>query len=480
MTTSHAIFRRAPLLLEARGLRKSFDGTDVLSGASLNLGPGEVAVLLGPNGSGKTTLLALLGGFLTPDAGSVLVCGRQIQERSVPARTAAMVQAGIVRTWQDARMFATRSLRDNIAVATPRQIGERPLAAVIRRRAVREQESAVRRECDRMLERVGLGDRGSSSGDRVSLGQARRVEILRAIRSGARVLLMDEPLAGLDDPGIDDVLALVTELRASHDVAMLIVEHALNAPRLVGLRPRVLRLVDGKVRDNGDCLDDLGNTPAEAVLAAAGANRTSLRVDLGRDATLRIARLPDSSEVALRARDLHVRRGRRVVFGNSDSIDLELRRGDLAVLEAPNGWGKTSLLDAIAGLLPASGALFLGGEDAAPLSTDRRVRAGLRYVRASTGLFPGLTVREAFRLAGRDPQPVEWRSFRDRSIRTLSGGERRRLALATVPTGPCRIALYDEPFAALDHETIRRILPAIVRGGETTLIALPAASRRIP
>jgi branched-chain amino acid transport system ATP-binding protein len=145
--------RGTSTLMRAEGLRKSFGGQTVLDGVSLDLKQGEVVLLRGANGSGKTTLLNILTGNLEPDAGRIQLFtnGETEQfdfprswwqelnplDRFLPERLA---QEGVGRTWQDIRLFSTQSLQDNIAVATPDQIGENPIWAFLRRFKVRDEE----------------------------------------------------------------------------------------------------------------------------------------------------------------------------------------------------------------------------------------------------------------------------------------------------------------------------------------------------
>ena len=237
-----------PVLLSAKGLLKAFGGQVVLDGVDLELRQGEVVLLRGENGSGKTTLLNVLTGNLEPDAGTIeFRADDSPRTFSFPRRwwqelnpldhftPEFVAREGIGRTWQDIRLFGAQSLRDNIAVADPAQPGENPLVALVApgRTATRDRE--IKDLADSALDRLGLAGRELSSADKISLGQSKRVGIARAVAGGARILFLDEPLAGLDGKAIVSVLQLLETLVRREGLTLVIVEHVLNQPHLEGL-----------------------------------------------------------------------------------------------------------------------------------------------------------------------------------------------------------------------------------------------------
>jgi ABC-type branched-subunit amino acid transport system ATPase component len=222
------------LLLDASGLSKAFGGHVVLNDLSVRLCRSEVVLLRGPNGSGKTTLLNILTGNVEPDYGSIHLHINGTAEhfrfpRSwwkelnpfdhfTPERVA---EEGIGRTWQDIRLFSTQSLEENVAVAAPHQQGEKPFNALFRFLKTNRQDKENLELSRKLLAKFGLGERTRSSADRISLGQSKRVAIARAIQAGAKVLFLDEPLAGLDAEGVNDIIDLLRSLAGSGNLTLI-------------------------------------------------------------------------------------------------------------------------------------------------------------------------------------------------------------------------------------------------------------------
>jgi ABC-type multidrug transport system ATPase subunit len=165
---------------------------------------------------------------------------------------------------------------------------------------------------------------------------------------------------------------------------------------------------------------------------------------------LQVVRLPgvDVGEVVLEVRDLVVMRGKRVVV---DGLSFEVRRGELAVLQAPNGWGKTSLMEALMGLGSVSGGdVRLGGVSVVGWSVWRRVRAGMSLLQSRDNVFPSLKVRAMLRIAKIRGIPEVLRDLLDKRISDLSGGERQRVVLTCFQHQVGKLQMLDEPFLALD------------------------------
>jgi branched-chain amino acid transport system ATP-binding protein len=491
-------------ILRVEGVSKAFSGHVVLKNVSAELHAGEVVLLQGDNGSGKTTLLNILTGNLRPDRGRIgldmdgsredfLFPQRRWQrcnpfDHFTPDRVA---REGIGRTWQEIRLFQTQSLSDNIAVATPRQSGENPIWILFSPVRVRKQERATRNAAEALLEQIGLKGRGASSADRVSLGQSKRVAIARALQGQARLLFLDEPLAGLDRAGIDEILQLLRRIVKELRVTLVIVEHALNVSELLDLATIVWTLRDGEL--TVDTLDRAGSRLREQGkdsvrpwlhdLAGAAGEITRQTLPSGAALTTVSSATSEPGEVVLAVRDLVVYRARRLVIGERTAdgsvrgLSLELRRGQVALLEAPNGWGKTTLLETLAGLLPAArGSIQICGIDAHRLTAWERAGLGMSFLQSRNNVFPSLTVRESLRLAGRSKVPPGLERFAARRVGNLSGGEKQKVALACAMGGRgFQIALLDEPFSALDKHSIADEMARVAdaRSAAGLLIAVP-------
>ena len=492
-------------LLRAEGLRKAFGGQVILEGVDLEVRQGEVILLRGENGSGKTTLLNILTGNLEPDVGSIhyLADGTPRSFR-FPRRwweelnpfdhftPEFVAREAMGRTWQDIRLFGSQSLRDNIAVAQNNHPGENPLYALIFPGRSSRREKEIISKADAMLSRLGLAGRETSSGDKVSLGQSKRVAIARAVAAGAKILFLDEPLAGLDRQGINEVLGLLESLVHESDVTLVIVEHVFNQSHLRGLITTDWLLAAGKL-----AVSKLAAVTPQSLAVAterpewfdllAGPDAEILDEPLPRGGFLtRIRRrgiFTDPPKPVLEICDLVVRRGARTVIGLDDegevsSFNLTLYEGEITILQAPNGWGKSTLLAAICGLEPlASGSILLQGEDLDQVPSWSRVKGGLRTMSSDLSSFPTLSVEEVFELASRPAAIADFRALSKRRCSSLSGGERQRVALrhAVSPEYQQLLVLLDEPFRALDRAATQETLQTLGSALTTsTLLLLPS------
>jgi branched-chain amino acid transport system ATP-binding protein len=198
-------------VLRARGLSKSFGGLRAINAVDLDLHPGRLLGVIGPNGAGKSTLVNLLTGHLRPSAGTVEIGGRMM----TGARPWRIAHAGVARTFQIVKPFRGMTVLDNVAVAA--LYGGRRLGIAAARTAAGE-----------VVERVGLAGRSNVAPGELSVADARRLELAKALALRPRVLLLDEVLAGLRPGELDAALELIASLRAD-GLALLMVEHVVRA-----------------------------------------------------------------------------------------------------------------------------------------------------------------------------------------------------------------------------------------------------------
>jgi ABC-type branched-subunit amino acid transport system ATPase component len=207
-------------ILYARSLNKRFGGLTAVRDCSLALWRGAVTGLIGPNGAGKSTLLDLLSGHLKPDSGRVFFDGTDITGEA-PHRLAHL---GMVRTFQISRELGALTVFENLLVAAPWHLGEAPWNVLLRPAAVQREEAAARGRARGWLKRVGLWRLADSPASALSGGQKKLLEIVRALMLSPRLILLDEPAAGVAPPLIDDLCKLIRELR-DEGVSFVIVEH---------------------------------------------------------------------------------------------------------------------------------------------------------------------------------------------------------------------------------------------------------------
>jgi len=247
-------------LLRARGLTKRFGGLVAVKGLDLDLCPRRLLGVIGPNGAGKSTAINLLTGHLRPSTGTVLVDGRDL----TAAKPWRLAHAGVARTFQIVKPFRGMTALDNVAVAalfSHRLDGARHTVAAARRAALET------------LDRVGLGGKGDLAPTELSVADARRLELAKALALRPRVLLLDEVLAGLRPGEIDPALELIDSLRRD-GLALMMVEHVIHA--ITAIADEVLVLHHGEVLTQGKPATVLADDRViEAYLGARFAHRAA-------------------------------------------------------------------------------------------------------------------------------------------------------------------------------------------------------------
>jgi branched-chain amino acid transport system ATP-binding protein len=216
--------RSAPALLEARGLTRDFGGLRAVAGLDFTVAPGEILGLIGPNGAGKTTVFNLVTGFVRPTAGEILFEGRSL----VGLRPHAVARRGVARTFQVVKPFAGLDVLENVT-----------LAAFLRHPARRDAEASAREA----LERMGLAAKAATLASQLTLIEQKRLEVARALATGPRLVLLDEPMGGLNPAEVDVASDLVVRLRAS-GLTVVLVEHVMKA--IMRISDRVIVLHHGE------------------------------------------------------------------------------------------------------------------------------------------------------------------------------------------------------------------------------------------
>lgn len=446
------------------------DRERTLEGVDLALDHGDVAVVLGSSGSGKSTFLRTVNGLVPHTsggrfAGEVVVEGRST--RVHPPRDLADV-VGFVHQDPEAQFVV-----DHV---------EHDLAFVLENLGTDAQ--AMRRRVEEVLDALGIAHLRDRSPATLSGGERQRCAIAGALAAGPSVLVLDEPTSELDPQGAEDVLAAVGRLNADLGTTVVLAEHRLE--RVAALAHRALRVEDGRVVADGD--------PATVVAGYDGAPPvTHLGRLLGwdplpltvRDAQVRaraagpdgrpVAPVPHAAptpgEVVRRAQGVEVRLGGRVALA---ATSLDLHRGEVVALLGRNGAGKTTLLRALGGLhAPDRGRV----EGTAPVSYVPQDPNSLLFaptVRAE--------LEETLRLRGLpdDGRVERWlarlrlTALADRHPRSLSSGERQRVAVAAIAVGGADVLLLDEPTRGIDapsRDALRAAVAEHAEGGGTVVLA---------
>ncbi|WP_432827003.1 ABC transporter ATP-binding protein [Dactylosporangium sp. CA-092794] len=235
--------------LAAAGITKSFGGVHALQGVNLTIPERTIVGLIGPNGAGKSTLLKALCGFVVPDAGTVTLGPVTISGLS-PARVA---RAGLVTTFQHATPISGLSVLDNVLVGMTEQHAGGLFSALCGTPAYRSSERRQRERGHELLRSFGLGHLAGLDAGGLSFGQLRLLEIARAVAAGPRLLLLDEPAAGLNRVEIDRMTAAIRSLRDEHGMGVLVVDH--DVPFVFDISNRITAMNFGRVIAEGSPTD---------------------------------------------------------------------------------------------------------------------------------------------------------------------------------------------------------------------------------
>ncbi len=214
-------FTRDIQLLNVEGLEKRFGGIVALADYHVNLQAGELVGLIGPNGAGKTTVFNLLSGVVKPTRGRIVFDDQDITRLRPDRKTSR----GIARTFQNIRLFNEMSVVDNIKVAFHARMGKGFWPTLLRTPAFRRSEEAMRRKCLEFLHLFDLTAFKDAPAQSLPYGIQRRVEIARALAAGPRMLLLDEPSAGLNHQETDELMDILRNIHAEFGLTIFLVEH---------------------------------------------------------------------------------------------------------------------------------------------------------------------------------------------------------------------------------------------------------------
>ena len=453
------------VVLEARAVRKTFDGVTALAGVDITLHAGQIHGLIGQNGAGKSTLVKILNGVHAPDDGTILVAGEPVVLRS-PVDAQAH---GIGMVFQEFSLVPTLTVAQNIV-----------LAREPRRRLGLLDHSAAIAETTRRLADLGVDIPPTSVLSDLAVGGQQLVEIAKALARAPSILILDEPTASLSHSEIETLFGVLRRLR-DRGVAIVYISHHLN--EVVSICDEITVLRDGRVTLSGR-RDE--HTVDEIVMSMTGSHSTAHRVE---------------ERAALRDEDwlLDVR-GLRV--GNRlDGIDLRLRSGEVLGIVGLLGSGRTSLLRSLMGLEPAAaGTVAVLGRDVTLDSPGVAKRLGLAYVpedRRREGIIEGQSVRSNVLLSIWDrltrmgliseqrahavvQRIIDRLAIRasspDQPIQTLSGGNQQKVVVGRAMALEPRILLLDDPTAGIDIGSRRELLGHVRRFADAGNGAILASS----
>ncbi|VXC98089.1 ABC transporter [Burkholderia sp. 8Y] len=441
-------------LLSVRGLTKRFGGLVAVKDIGFDIRPGEILGLIGPNGSGKSTVMKLIMGIERPNAGSVKVGGVEMAGW-LPHRIA---RAGVGIVFQHSRPLHRQTVLEHIKLALlPDSLLK--LAA----------DPHVNTRAREIAERVGLGAVMHRHPATLPFADLRRMEMAKAIARDPKVVLVDEPFAGLTQAESQAFSELIRGFRAEGR-AVLLVDH--NVKSLAALADRVLAMY-------------LGEYVAEGSAADVMRNETVRRVYLGGkiEARERTVEVSNTKAPILEVEDVGVLYGKARAL---DGVSLHVREGEFVSVVGLNGAGKTTLFNAICGLVPSHGTIRFGGENLKGMSGAAIARAGIVQCPETRELFGDMTVRENLDLGGYHlsntarAEQLAWlfelfpilESRQSQTARTLSGGEQQMLAIARALMMQPRLLILDEPTLGLAPVILEQLSKALDKLQKTTPITV--------
>lgn len=229
----------ASIILDIADVSKRFGGLQALSGVSLQIRQGQIYGLIGPNGAGKTTFFNVITGLCQPDAGSFQLAGK----RYSPSSPYEVAKAGIARTFQNIRLFGEMSVLENVMVGCHVRTRQNLFGAILRHKAARVEEQAIRDNSQALLDFVGIGGFADRTARHLSYGDQRRLEVARALATEPQLLALDEPAAGMNATEKIALRELLIKIKESGKTILLI-EH--DVKLMMGLCDRITVLDYGK------------------------------------------------------------------------------------------------------------------------------------------------------------------------------------------------------------------------------------------
>lgn len=457
-------------LLEVNGLTKRFGGLVAVKDIGFSIKAGEILGLIGPNGSGKSTVMKCIMGIEKPNAGSVKLDGLDVA--GWPTHRIARQGVGIV--FQHARPLQRQTILEHIKLAL---LPDNLLMLAT--------DHGVTRRAEEIAARVGLSQVMNRLPRTLPFADLRRLELAKAIARNPKVVLVDEPFAGLTSGEVADFSNLIASFRAEGH-AVLLVDH--NVKGVAALVDRVLAMY-------------LGEHVAEGSAEEVMRNETVRRVYLG--GKIETAARPER-EGKDRTPLLNVR-GLGVLYGKAtalDDVSIHVGEGEFVSVVGLNGAGKTTLFNAISGLVPFSGSVEWRGQTLAGKTPAALARDGIVQCPETRELFGDMSVRENLDLGGQhlsvasSAKQLDWlfglfpilKSRQSQAARTLSGGEQQMLAIARALMMQPKLLILDEPTLGLAPvileqlskamETLRQTTDITVLLGEQNVtFALPHADR---
>jgi branched-chain amino acid transport system ATP-binding protein len=442
--------------LQVSGLGKRFGGVVAVKNMSFDLHAGEITGLIGPNGSGKSTVMSLIMGLIRANAGAIKLDGVDIA--GWPAHRIA--RSGVSIVFQHSRPLHRQTVLENVKLAL--------LPDSLLRLAT---EASAAERARAIAERVGLGGVLNRHPWTLPFADLRRMELAKAVARDPKVVLIDEPFAGLTTAEIKVFSDLIRTLR-DEGRAVLLVDHSVKS--VAALADRVIAMYLGERIAEGSADEVMQNETVRRVYIGGKIETVERKAAVAEGATLF-----DIDAV-------------EVLYGKAkalDGVSLRVQQDEFVSIVGLNGAGKTTLFNAISGLVPYRGAIRFDGRDLRNLTAAAIARAGVVHCPENRELFGHMSVRENLDLGGGHLSNAErqrqltWvfdlfpilEQRQTQAARTLSGGEQQMLTLGRALMMQPKLLILDEPTLGLAPVILGQLSKAIERlRGERSLTLLLA------
>ncbi len=449
-------------LLKIEEASVAFGGLKAVNEVSFDVEDGSITALIGPNGAGKTTLFNAISRLQELSAGRISFDGVDLTKLS-PANTARL---GIARTFQNLRLFVNMSVLENVLVGCHRHERSGFWSCCLGLRSQRAEERRSRAQAMDALALMGLVDYADRPVSSLPYGQQRMVEIARALASEPRLLLLDEPAAGMNASERDHLVERIAAIRAA-GITVLIVEHDIGL--VMGISDSVNVLDYGRLIASGS--PDVVKQDENVIKAYLGVGKEEVaEVVAGKKARA-------DAGTALVVDDIVVSYGSiQALHG----VSLTVLEGEVVAVLGANGAGKTTLLNTISGILrPSRGSISYQGKTITSMPAEKIVSQGICQISEGRQLFPTLSVEDNL-LMGASGRKDWQKSYADdiayvyelfpvlserrkQPAKTLSGGEQQMLAIGRGLMGRPMLLLLDEPSMGLAPLAVERIFEALAR-----------------
>jgi ABC-type branched-subunit amino acid transport system ATPase component len=447
--------------LRVSELGKRFGGVIAVKNMSFDVNAGEIVGLIGPNGSGKSTVMSLIMGVTRPNSGTVSLDGTNIS--GWPAHRIA--RAGVSIVFQHSRPLQRQTVLENIKLAM--------LPDSLLRLAM---EPSVAERARVIAERVGLGGVLHRRPRTLPFADLRRMELAKAVARDPKVVLIDEPFAGLTPTEIKALSDLIRTLR-DEGRAVLLVDHSVKS--VAALADRVIAMYLGERIAEGRADEVMQNETVRRVYIGGKIEAVERRQSAGTDAPM-----------LLELADVEVFYGKALAL---DRIQLDIRQDEFVSIVGLNGAGKTTLFNAISGLVPYRGTIRFAGRDLRHMTAAAIARAGVVHCPETRELFGHMSVRENLDLGGghlsnRERQrQLAWvfdlfpilKARQTQVARTLSGGEQQMLALGRALMMQPKLLVLDEPTLGLAPVILGEMSKAIERLRDERSLTLLLAEQNV-